>query len=124
MGSERTRARARVPSTAPGCGRGPARRSAFPLESYRARSDRRGAAWSRRLAQSLRPPVVDPALVVPDATQMGQDFTGEAVAVLEGQFVRHRADLQEHHEVTHAEAVDHLLLQPISHSGWTAGAHK
>src|SRR4029453_17129 len=49
--------------------------------------------------QALRPPVIHPALVVPDGAQARQHLAAEELDVLERKLVRHRADLQEHHKV-------------------------
>ena len=70
-------------------------------------------------AQALRPPAVLP-FVVPDVADVGEDFAGEEVDVLERQLVRHRADVQEHHQVADAQVLDRLL-KPIADRRRAAG---
>ena len=57
---------------------------------------------------------------VPGVSQVWQHFPGEEVDVLQSQFVRHRADLQEDHEVAHAQALDDLFPEPVANGGRAA----
>src|SRR3984893_2782709 len=75
---------------------------------------------SRALVELLWPPVVDPALVLPEAAERRQHFAGEEVHVLQGQLVGHGADLDEHHEVADAEALDHFFLEALADGGGAA----
>src|SRR5260370_13831136 len=86
-----------------------------------------GLAWRAgglpAAAQALRPPVVLPALVIPDLAQPGQHLAREEIDVLERQLVRHRADLHQHHQVADVETLDDLLDQTPLDGGRAARDH-
>src|SRR6266849_6734710 len=111
------------PCPLPHWGRGMRRRGDLfcnPLP-HRGRGQGEGAVLDLgALAQLLWPPVVDPALVLPEAAEGGEDFAGEEIHVLQGQLVGHGADLQQHHQVADAEALDHLFLEALAHGGGAA----
>ena len=50
-----------------------------------------------------------------------QHLAAEEVDVLQGELVRHGADLEEHHQVADVEPLDHLVLQPVADGGGAAG---
>src|SRR5262245_64845542 len=58
------------------------------------------------VAQTLGPPAVLPLGEV--VAQMREHLRGEQVDVLEGELVGHRADVQEHHQVPHAQLLDRV----------------
>src|SRR5947208_13721077 len=62
------------------------------------------AAISARTA--TRPPAV--LVARPHVAHVRQDLTREQRGVVEGQILRHRADLEQHHQVADAEALDAL----------------
>src|SRR5262249_28679377 len=64
------------------------------------------------------PPVVFPR-VVPHWTERRGDLTEEQIDVLQREFMRHRAELQQDHEVADAQVLARLL-ELIAHRGWTA----
>src|SRR2546427_275585 len=91
--------------------------------SERSSSARGDASGPRRrgLPQAFRPPVVHPMRVVPEIAEARQHLVAEELDVLHGQLVRHRPDLQEHHQIPDVETADHFLLQTVAHGGGAAG---
>src|SRR5262249_56554152 len=67
------------------------------------------------VAQLLRPPVVDPAIVVPLVSELGQHIAGEEVDILQCQLMWHRADLKQHHQIPNAQFLDDLLPKTITY---------
>src|SRR5208282_2526532 len=66
-----------------------------------------GCGKSLLALEPLRPPAVFP-LIVPQITEVRLHLTGEEIDILERQLVRHRSDMQQHHQVTDAETLDGL----------------
>src|SRR5487761_905345 len=66
--------------------------------------DRVGAAW---FAQLFGPPLVFP-LAIPDIAEVWQHLFAEQLDVLHRQLMRHRADMQEHHQIADAQFLDRL----------------
>src|SRR5262249_32589461 len=56
---------------------------------------------------------------VPHRTECRGDLTEEQIDVLQREFMRHRAELQQDHEVADAQVLARLL-ELIAHRGWTA----
>src|SRR3984893_3560011 len=69
------------------------------------------------LPQALRPPAVLP-LVIPEILEVRQHLAAEQIDVLEAQFVRHRAEVQERKQVTDAQAL-YSFNQLVAHGGGT-----
>src|SRR5206468_6706477 len=62
-----------------------------------------------------------PALVVPGVAKSGHHLASEELHVLERQLVRHRTDLQEHHQIADAKPLDDFFLESITDGRWAAG---
>jgi hypothetical protein len=63
----------------------------------------------RALAQPLRPPMILPILVFPNALQVWENFAREQLDISSGLGMGHRPKLQSHHEVTNVQALSHGL---------------
>ena len=57
--------------------------------------------------------------IVPHRAECWGDLSEEEVRVLQGKFMGHRADLEEHHEVADTQPLTGFL-ELIAHRRWTA----
>src|SRR5215469_16947240 len=65
--------------------------------------------------RAVAPPVVDPAIVVPLVSELGQHIAGKEVDILQCQLVWHRADLKQHHQIPNAQFLDDLFPKAITY---------